>query len=524
MYKLLIIDDQIVKENRKTIYEFMFKDKFHITCVDSSESNINAELGKEYFDCVVLDNNLNSGLDKEAVMAIIAQYKYPIIMVSNVREFTVTEYMRDGVIDFISLNQYFNLREWVENVEDNKEDNKKEKLKEQILKNLHERIIYDIFKARGYTDEEKQNIAICHLSDIQFCDPKTNEASIKSLFNKLEEFIINRDAPIDIVVISGDIVFSGKKKEFQLAEDVISKFHEKLKRQRKDVDILLVPGNHDYDYQCHAGDPSPNSQVDESEEEKIIEKIDSKKGDVMEVMKILREVTITPDLFKDFEANPTSLSNFSKFAYDITKQFQYKNTEFYVTNTKYQKRGFVFEGIDNAYKYHKNMDNSKRYIYELNSDIVENVKAPVFSISVGHVDPRSLGYAKVCAMQEDRCNDELFRSSCSNSQQCEKWGDMQRFFGRVNAIMYLFGHKHCSDIEISQDKKMLFIGAASPTGVSLSEKTVNIIEIQNNKQDHQINANVAVYKATAENISYTRTSQYKYDIEKKEWDMVRKSM
>lgn len=98
----------------------------------------------------------------------------------------------------------------------------------------------------------------------------------------------------------------------------------------------------------------------------------------MEVMKILREVTITPDLFKDFEANPTSLSNFSKFAYDITKQFQYKNTEFYVTNTKYQKRGFVFEGIDNAYKYHKNMDNSKRYIYELNSDIVENVKAPVF--------------------------------------------------------------------------------------------------------------------------------------------------
>lgn len=30
MYKLLIIDDQIVKENRKTIYEFMFKDKFHM--------------------------------------------------------------------------------------------------------------------------------------------------------------------------------------------------------------------------------------------------------------------------------------------------------------------------------------------------------------------------------------------------------------------------------------------------------------------------------------------------------------
>lgn len=517
MYKLLIIDDQIKKENREKIYEFMFKDRFSITCIDSEEKNILDALKKEYFDCVILDNNLNSGLEKEAVISMVTDYKYPIIMVSNVREFTVKEYVKDEVIDFISLNQYFNLRELQEN--SNEKSVNVDSIVSRALKDLHERVTYDIFTTRKYTEQRLEKVVICHMSDIQFCDPHVDENAIRTLFTKLEEFIINRETTIDLLVISGDIVFSGKKKEYNVAREAILKFQDKLKRQRKNVDIIFVPGNHDYNYQCYWVDESEKCQLDYEKIQEKLKKVKEEHGEkewnekelIMEVSKNI----ITPDYFIDFEASSFFLNNFCEFAYEITKENQYMNRSFFIKNEKYQNRGFTFVGTENAYKYHKNLDGAKRYIYELNSDIVENIKSPLYSICIGHVDPGSLGHKEICGVQEDRCSDALFKSECSKKGQCEKWGDMQRLFKRVNAIIYLYGHKHCSDIEISDDKKILFIGAASPTGISLSEKTVNVIEVK--KNNNEIDVEIAVHRATTDSIAYIKTNKYQYDSQICEW-------
>lgn len=522
MYNLLIIDDQFEKENRNTIYEFMFGREFDITCIDSEEQNILQELENKYYDCVILDNNLNSGLEKEAVISLVAEYNYPIIMVSNVREFTVREYAKDEVIDFISLKQYFTLRERQKICDAGEDKDNDKELISQALRDLQERIIYDIYTTRNYTSDESGKVVICHLSDIQFCDPNVDENAIRTLFSKLEEFIINRAEPIDLVVISGDIVFSGKKKEYNMAKEIIIKFRDKLKKQRKNVDILFVPGNHDYNYQCYWIDESDNYKLDEKVITELVVKIKEKHGDnewdTKGITEAFLQNGVRPDWFSDFEASPFFLSNFCEFAYEITKEKQYMQNNFGVTNTRYLKRGFAFVGIDNAYKYHKNLKGDKRYIFELDSDMVKNIKPPLYSICIGHVDPRSLGYRNVCEMQEDRCNDDLYRNECSNSGQCQKWGDMQRLFKKVNSIIYLFGHKHGSDAELSKDKKMLFIGAASPTGASPSEKTVNIIEI--NKNETNIDVEIAVHRATAENIAYSKTNKYQYDIKTGEWENI----
>ena len=511
MYNLLIIDDQNESENRKLIYEFMFGGNFRITCIDSEEENIASALKNEYFDCVILDNTLNKGLEKEAVITLVSEYKYPIIMVSNVRSFTEKEYEKEGIIDFISLNQYFSLREF-ERATENKGGLQNE-LIHQSLKDLHERVTYDIFSVRKYKSEDINQLTICHISDIQFCDPHVDENATRTLFTKLEEFIINRDTPIDVLVVSGDIVFSGKKREFFRVKEALQNFQSKLKRQRKNVYIILVPGNHDFDYQCYLSQESNKCNLDTNEFSNFFDKIKEKYvGKNIEKENLIDEIygnKVTPSIFRDFEADSSFLNNFREFAYDITGDAQYLKKDFYITSERYLKRGFSLIGINNAYKYHKNLNNTKRYIYELNSDVVEHIKQPIYTIGIGHIDPRNLGYQTVCETQDDRCNSNLFRTECSANKQYEKWGDMQRFFKRTNSVIYLCGHKHCSDIELSQDKSILFIGAASPTGANPSEKTVNVIEI--NKKGKKLDINIAVHRATSENISFIQKYIYHYN-------------
>lgn len=513
MYKLLIIDDQNYTENRKDIYKFMFGGRFEIKCIDSEENNINDALKNEYFDCVILDNMLNSGLEKEMVISLINDYKYPIIMVSNVREFTEKEYEKEEIIDFISLNQYFKLR-------DLEKKTLEEDFVKQTLKDLHERVTYDIFSSRKYKSNEKSKLAICHLSDVQFCDPHIDKNDTRTLFTKLEDFIINRDTPIDVLVISGDIVFSGKEKEFENARNVIRDFQSKLKRRRKNVNIILVPGNHDFDYKSYMLNGKEMCTLDNKEIAGIVAKIKENiegKKDIEFFEEIVNSV-ITPSVFSEFEADSRYLTNFKEFAYEITNDLQYLKKNFYVINNLFIKRGFSFVGINNAYKYHKNQDDTKKYIYQLNSDIVEEFKEPIFSISIGHIDPRSLGYQKICGAQIDRCNSELYRSECCESGCCQKWGDMQRFFRRTKSIMYLFGHKHCSDIEISEDKTTLFVGAASPTGASMSEKTINVIELES--RDKDVDVKIAVYRATAEKIKFVSTNEYLYNEKINQWEKI----
>lgn len=515
MYNLLIIDDQNHSEKRKSIYEFMFSTKFNITCIDSEEANISHELNNKYYDCVILDNTLNTGLEKEAVINLVSEYNYPIIMVSGIREFggfTEKENEKGKIIDYISLNQYFNLREVLNSTGENE-------LIKQSLKDLQERVTYDIFNSRKYNSEDLNKLTICHLSDIQFCDPHVDANATRTLFTKLEEFIINRDTPIDILVISGDIVFSGKETEFLVAKEAIQKFRDKMKRQRKNVHIILVPGNHDFDCQQFLSQENNECDLDEEEMKKWLgkkkEDYVAKCIDEQVIISEIFETKINPSYFKNFKANSYFLKNFKDFAYDVIGEEQYLRKNFFVTCGKYMKRGFSLMGINNAYKYHKNIDGSKRYFYELDSDVVEPIRQPIYSVGIGHVDPRSLGYLKVCTIQEDRCNLEKFRTECSEKGQCEKWGEMQRLFKRTHSIMYLYGHKHCSDIEISQDESMLFIGAASPTGASLSEKTVNIIELE--KMDRDVEVKIAVHRASAENISFVKTNEYHFDGRQCKW-------
>ena len=90
-------------------------------------------------------------------------------------------------------------------------------------------------------------IFILHLSDIHFEKEKNpisdRVEAIKNVVNKY-------DISICFIVVSGDIAFSGKFDEYQIALGFFTKLKDEIKSAHDSVDIkyVMVPGNHDCNF------------------------------------------------------------------------------------------------------------------------------------------------------------------------------------------------------------------------------------------------------------------------------------
>lgn len=90
--------------------------------------------------------------------------------------------------------------------------------------------------------------AIIHFSDIHF---KANNNSIEEKKSKIYDAIKNEILNSDQVfmVLSGDIAFSGRDEEYQQAMELFEGLKNKLHSYTKNtINCLLIPGNHDCDY------------------------------------------------------------------------------------------------------------------------------------------------------------------------------------------------------------------------------------------------------------------------------------
>lgn len=91
---------------------------------------------------------------------------------------------------------------------------------------------------------------ICHLSDIHFRSDKENTIINKA--EKIKEVIVKEsiNEKVCLIIISGDIAFSGSSEEYIIAYDFISSL-EKLKKPDgcfENLDFVIVPGNHDCNF------------------------------------------------------------------------------------------------------------------------------------------------------------------------------------------------------------------------------------------------------------------------------------
>lgn len=90
-------------------------------------------------------------------------------------------------------------------------------------------------------------LLILHLCDLH-CKEEVDidQDKINSLLSVVG--YAQRACDIILVIVSGDISFSGKKREYEIASSVFQKLIKVLTDSNKKYSIIVVPGNHDNDY------------------------------------------------------------------------------------------------------------------------------------------------------------------------------------------------------------------------------------------------------------------------------------
>ena len=122
---------------------------------------------------------------------------------------------------------------------------------------------------------------IIHLSDLHI----KNQFDYEQFANKIYDSILFKDSKYFfskiILCVTGDISKSGKKEQFDFFDKFLVKLSNKLCEANKELEVVLVPGNHDIKLSLEGKDK--RSQVirkaidDGKVEELLSEDIDSMK-------------------------------------------------------------------------------------------------------------------------------------------------------------------------------------------------------------------------------------------------------
>ena len=88
-------------------------------------------------------------------------------------------------------------------------------------------------------------LTLLHISDLHYGHDESDMPRIKTLFIDDIKQYIKKLGGIDIVIFSGDLVFSGQKDEYDKLSIFFSEIWEKLEFDKSKTYFLSVPGNHD---------------------------------------------------------------------------------------------------------------------------------------------------------------------------------------------------------------------------------------------------------------------------------------
>jgi predicted phosphohydrolase len=99
-----------------------------------------------------------------------------------------------------------------------------------------------------------EDIGLLHLSDLQFGDPDVDPGSFL-IEASIGERLRRDRIPVHLVVVTGDVSYSGRPDEYGEAAKWLNRLEDNLWPDKKQPDnLIVVPGNHDVDLRvCAAG-------------------------------------------------------------------------------------------------------------------------------------------------------------------------------------------------------------------------------------------------------------------------------
>lgn len=97
-------------------------------------------------------------------------------------------------------------------------------------------------------------VSILHLSDIHITTPRDLVLKRAEAIAKTTN-VGSLRADVWVILLSGDIAFSGKPEQYESAETLINEIRRRLQGQhtKSQVEVVVVPGNHDCDFSLETG-------------------------------------------------------------------------------------------------------------------------------------------------------------------------------------------------------------------------------------------------------------------------------
>lgn len=296
-------------------------------------------------------------------------------------------------------------------------------------------------------------LKILHISDIHFKDFKDFKYLDldRDIQSEIEHDLDNLKSDyenIDVILIGGDIAFSGKTEEYVQADQWIKKVCEITGCTEENV--LMVPGNHD---------------VDRSK-----------------INPILESLHVT---FKSLKKRPGIDYKISKFVQD-EESAAILLSPFHNYRTFAQKYGSLPE--ENLLYWEKdfNIDNCVLRVRGVNSALISN------ETDDEHTSKLILGSHQSSIQRQ---NGVINLVLCHHPPQWLYDGDEVARDLNSRARIQLFGHKHSFSADIHNNSLILSAGAMQPSrGESDWEPRYNIIDLQIEELDGSRHLQVKLYE------------------------------
>lgn len=409
MFSITVIDDDSKREEQ---FLKILGNDFNIRFV-SNEEDVHSEILKrpqafivdaqldDYWQALTFDEVLKS-IDSNT----------PVIIISNkLKEENYPLYsFLSKAHQFNNIIHYFPWEDFIIPIE--KKENLVTNIKMEISK---------FYRMIGIYKKPDETINILHISDLQFGDPSIRR-STNFTTTSIPENLASKDIDIDIMIISGDIAYSGKTIEYEQAEKWINQFSDALwpsgyyPNQR-----IIIPGNHDFNFNL----VSAGKYEFQFNDKKYIER-----------KKYLGRY------------NYLAFIPFRRFCTKITGNFSWltNNHDLYMINEEFINWGIRFICINTA-ALDAPHDPGRVFIIDENLDHLNQLlaksswKGDIYNILLIHHSPYSLGF------QEE-----------NNSKKISQWDNIYQFIQNNKIKMIVHGHKHKNTFEwnISNEKEDLF--------------------------------------------------------------------
>jgi Icc-related predicted phosphoesterase len=408
MYKILIIDDDW--EGRKPSYETLLSSDFDLIFLEYELLDFSL-IDDPTIDCIIVDLYLpirdtegNTG-DVENNFRQVLRYinnKKPIILVS--RKFSElaswvgipAEYNVE-VIGYFGWPEIFSptgkvLNESIKNT--------------TILRFIQSLNSY--YRRTNSIKKPNDKITILAFSDLQFGDPNFSEDTLLSDIH-ISKYLIDNNIFPDLILICGDITYSGDPVQFMQAEEWIlglcSNIFPKsflLYEER----IIIVPGNHDVNLSLSLADIYKFNFAASNKKELFVKR---------------------KSPLNDYKT--LSFYPFCDFAFRLTKDIKWieKSNNLCWSNDRFINWGFKLiqlNSVSEIYYYlpgQAEIDESS--IKQLGRDLTGKSGKNIYTIAISHNGPEDLGYQR--GLNSDKRVKNLFA-----------------LINSVGINLFIHGHRH----------------------------------------------------------------------------------